>query len=296
MKLRCCGDAKWQINHRVLFNTFPNELVEVHVFDFLCKMKKNNILFIIVFYSIQSIWSQVPNFYKERVVSDVKSISKEKYSAIEKKGKLKIKRSTKEYMEFQYDTSHLLVNFLGWYPNASKYYRIEEYHNRYLFDSLGRVIKKISIDYYKPPLMNADTQMVKSTYKFHCRTDSIFGQGLLTSVRKVFEDDLGRNKLFIELNVNEEIIEKHIYNYDDRGNLSLDTTYTSGDSMCCIRRFVYDRRGNEIFTIVYHPNGDYFDYENYEYDYDNRGNWVKRRIYFSGKLDSVVTREFEYRN
>ena len=31
-------------------------------------------------------------------------------------------------------------------------------------------------------------------------------------------------------------------------------------------------------------------------EYDERGNWVKRKIYYRGKLQYLVTREFEYRN
>ena len=265
-------------------------------FTLLCNMKALCIYLVIILLSSQSIDAQIPNLLKEQVVSNVKSIYRHKYSAKEKNGKLKITRSTRESVNLEIDSSHLLVHFLGWYPKAKKYERVEEFHNIFQFDSLGRIVSKVKVDHYKPPYLNEDTQRVKSSYGFNFKLDSLFDNGRFINVHWTFKDESGKTQKFVNFNSEGKVIEKHEYGYDASGNMILDTTYTENDSMCCIRRFVYDRRGNEVFIVVYYPNGDFFDYENFEYEYDERGNWVKRKIYYRGKLQYLVTREFEYRN
>lgn len=259
-------------------------------------MRIVKIFFICMLFLNNLCMAQIPNFYKESVVSSVKTIFRDQYSAFERNGKVIIKRSTRENEVINYDSLNNVVSFEGWYPKREKYNRLVNIFNLYKRDSLGRIVMKKSVEYYKFPTLQHDTQVTQVCYHKNYRLDSIFNKGELTNVHKRFIDEFGRIKLFENFSSDLNIIERHKYIYDAFGNLSLDSMHTVNDSLCCIRKFVYDKWGNENFVITYSPNGEFLDFDCFEYEYDDRGNWIFRQIYHRGKLVTVVKREFEYLN
>ena len=238
--------------------------------------------------------AQAPNFFKERIVSNVKTVYRDKYVAFERNGNIKLKKNTRENEVVSYNNHQDKVSFDGWYPNNDDGERLVNTITNYKYDTQGKITLKNTTDLYHFSQGPWDTEWVKISYKNNSRLDSIFLNEEISSIQTRIFDTLGRLMRFIEVNAKEEITERHHFAYDNQGNLAIDSNYSMNDSFCCIRKFIYDRRGNENFAIIYSPAGELIYYYLFNYDYDEIGNWKVKRTYFNGELSEVIYREFEY--
>ena len=115
-----------------------------------------------------------------------------------------------------------------------------------------------------------------------------------------------------------EYIEK--FTYDDKGNVTVKSTYEKYDDSETTDKFRYDEKGNKISWVI-DKNGveimkaeyTYDDKSNltliqtyygdklseteersYTYEYDDKGNWIKKKVSINNKPEFIVERKITY--
>jgi hypothetical protein len=92
---------------------------------------------------------------------------------------------------------------------------------------------------------------------------------------KVKLDDKGRVIERLLLNNDGTQGNRIFYKYDDKGNNVESSLYTADGKLNSKRNSIFDVNGNEVESIAEHPDGSK-SYISYSYEFDSKGNWVKR--------------------
>lgn len=110
---------------------------------------------------------------------------------------------------------------------------------------------------------------------------------------------------------------KFIFKYDNRGN-KIEEVFTNNGKQEWRNTFKFDGKGNKVEENAYGPNGTVFnqkvlsikydskgnkieevnsDFRNNttdQYEYDNTGNWIKKKTIYNGKITTIIEREIKY--
>lgn len=196
--------------------------------------------------------------------------------------------------------------------------------HKYQYDQMGNKIQK-GIYQYK---VNSDEKMTyKCLYDHRGNKTREIKYGDKGEEKEVYEylyDNMGncieKNTLKRHKCMREETKQR----YDTKGNLLEETRNKYN---CVIfeksyeeRMYIfyyygkdvskYDEKGNEIERILYrvvggyNENDEYYEYDEnneyiksrwiFKYEFDNNGNWVRRKAYIDGKLEEIAIRGIEY--
>ena len=87
---------------------------------------------------------------------------------------------------------------------------------------------------------------------------------------------------------------KYIYKYDEEGNSIETSKYKSNESLDFKFTNKFDENGNKIESNKFNSEGSLKSEWNYEYQYDEQGNWIKKVGFENGTPTYIREREFEY--
>ena len=59
-------------------------------------------------------------------------------------------------------------------------------------------------------------------------------------------------------------------------------------------QYKYDKEGNQIEIVELTPDNKIKNRSTYNYQYDKQGNWTTFFWYVNNKLETIMTRNFEY--
>jgi hypothetical protein len=85
--------------------------------------------------------------------------------------------------------------------------------------------------------------------------------------------------------------DKKIYAYNDKGIKQQETRYYADGSLDTKYVYALDNKGNEIERLKYNAKGELLEKEMYQYEFDAKGNWVKKTI--SKMIEGVSKKEYE---
>lgn len=134
---------------------------------------------------------------------------------------------------------------------------------------------------------------LEHTSKGNTITKTIYGynyQGQVTEVKEFFDSKMEGFKSWIKYDYDSKtdniykknicddkgaILSSHVYVYDKNDRLIEDTYFDKGKFTRKVT-YKYDKRDNHIEVIFYNDRGVMNYLVNYEYEYDNRNNWVSK--------------------
>lgn len=186
----------------------------------------------------------------------------------------------------------------------------------YINDSKGNVIEE---DFY----LNKETVQYKAIYKYDKKGREI------SDARYTADGKLGYETIFNYDGKN--IVKKYVVNdkgeteysedftYDAKGNVTSRTDFNKSDNSKNTDKFMYDDKGNRLFWQIYKNDKPLilgkFTYDNknnmististdaknneidrreYGYEYDKKGNWIKKTVKIKGVPQYIAERTITY--
>jgi len=184
-------------------------------------------------------------------------------------------------------------------PIQENYYQTSGYSFFKIYDRNGKIIEDRT--------HNSDGQMVNSkyTYKYDNKGSAIemnhYSSNGNLEYKYTYKYDSQGNQ--IEENQyrsysDGSLMEKNIYKYDSKGNeIELLNVYDPGiqpENPHYKRTREYDNNGNLLEVNRYQSSGS-LEKETYKYyDYDYKGNWLKKILYLNDYPRSITVRIIEY--
>ena len=144
----------------------------------------------------------------------------------------------------------------------------------YFYDAQNRIIKKSSY--------NPDGSLV---------SDQIFSYGLNGGLELIATQNPLTKKMWMKTEYKYESPEIYSQYYDGKFARLIKLTkdekcrivesnlYKEDKSLENRLTTSYDDKNNVIESIIYSPHGGVIEKRKYEYEYDNKGNWIKKNIY-----------------
>jgi len=285
-------------------------------------MKAFFLLFVVLILSSSSVNKQKSDLDKENLKGNVKSLRQVSFYAVEKFGAItKGKRGGESLIES--NDFHNKYNEKGFLIERNSYldgtlYLIEIYtyddndNNIEVFQSTsegenGKVIYNyddkgnlIEENSYYPD------DSLKASYKYtnkYDNNDNLIEQNTYLSNgslswREIYTYD--KNGKLIENNKyqsNGSFDNKDTFKYDNNGYLIEITRYLPDSSLYYKDRYIYDEKGNPIERNYDRPSDGKFTTsfkDTYQYDYDEKNNWIKK-VHFKDKIPKhIIEREIKY--
>lgn len=163
---------------------------------------------------------------------------------------------------YEYNDKGFLTNRICFKPDGSQYWK-----QSFNYDAMGNLIEEI---WYTPE----GVQNWKLTYGYD-------NQG--NKIEEINYDEKG------------SLYEKQTYSYDEKGNKIEANNYDSDLSLSWKQTFLYDDKRNIVEKNWYNFEGSVFNIKTtFEYEYDEKGNWIRRIDSFNGIPEYILEREFEY--
>lgn len=108
-------------------------------------------------------------------------------------------------------------------------------------------------------------------------------------------DDIGNQIEMKWYDSDGNILARHTYNYDDKGN-KIEVNWHTPTAF--IPRFIYkyDYHRNIIEEYIYNSEGSLDLKKSYEYEYDNKSNWIKKIVYIDNFPAYILERKIVYYN
>lgn len=224
------------------------------------------LVFIVLLSGCSTIKKEKNDLKKMNLKGKVRSIREFYYKAVEKSGEI-LKGKIEKY-DFEHRDTYIIFNNKG---NG-----IEE--NAY----------------------NADGSFA---YKWTCKYDN---KGNQIETNDYDSDGKFYKKWIIKYKYKWNKIETNVYNsdgsfshkwilkYDYKGNQIEQNNYRSDGSL--VRKWVskYDDKGNQIEENAYNSDGSLGVNCNYEYEYDEKNNWIKKIIFENKIPEYILERKIEY--
>ncbi len=147
---------------------------------------------------------------------------------------------------------------------------------KYEFDDKGYTISKSETDWTKK------TYTELFTYDFKNREIKI-GSEHSYDVYKFDERGLPESRTNYDTSTNKKDY-RYLYKYNDKGQL-VKHYRDKGDEDTTI--YTYNEQG-------YIASLDDYEYKNFEYKFDDQGNWIEMKEYRDGELWTITVRKYEY--
>jgi len=245
---------------------------------------------------------------QENLYGKVKSITVFTYHATEKDGKLEkgdfafpykeqIRYNEKgnRIIETEYASTGGIENKII-YKYNSRGKRIEtiafnigvEFYERstYKYDRKGNQLSENN--YYPSGKLKS-----KILYKYN-PNDLLRGKGR-PIILNFYEPDLRGNQIEAKLYDEEgQFYQRFTYLYDAKGNLLEENTYDYAGTLYHRCLYTNDDKGNPIAVIAYKSDGTLDYNRKHHYEYDRKGNWIKRESYGDVIPSSITERKIKY--
>ncbi len=255
---------------------------------------------------------------KENLKGKVKSYTELSFEAIEHLGNIekgkKIVNSWKYDVERKYDKYGKQIEWYGYKSDGSLYikytYKYDEHGNsieenwsnsdgtlkmshtyEYKYDINGNMVEKMQYD-SDGSLFHTNTYQYDSNGN-QIEVNQFDSYGNLDEIHFYNYDEHGNRIEEKLLNSAGIVYMRHIYKYDDSGNKIEWNSYTD-DILNGKSTYSYDENGNKIIEKRYGPNGELRSKKTYRYDYDERGNWIKKTIIEDDTAKTILERKYEY--
>jgi len=198
------------------------------------------------------------------------------------------------------------INVLIWDVSISKYSCIYNDNGnlkeRLFFNSWGDLFEKAIYKYNKKNLLttidryNSEGKRKKRyAFKYHAnkklKEEIEYRSNGKISGKRIY-DERGYCISFETYNKNGVSKRKNIFKNDNNGNIIEEKWSDTGNT----NKYSYNKKGNQISFVRYDSFGDIINSEYFEYEYDERGNWIKK-INFEGEnreVKDVTNRTIKY--
>jgi len=87
---------------------------------------------------------------------------------------------------------------------------------------------------------------------------------------------------------------KEVYSYNEKGYLLEKAEYDISNKIFSSIMYEYNLLGDKISLFKFDPSGEMTYFEQYEYVYDNKGNWTEKKTYVKGDFMSIEKRVIKY--
>lgn len=84
------------------------------------------------------------------------------------------------------------------------------------------------------------------------------------------------------------------YEYNSLNKVKLEQRYTKDKKLWGKSELSFNKNGDEEKTITYDLEANTNSFGMYKYEYDTKGNWIKKIFYYEAKPSSIVAREISY--
>jgi len=212
-------------------------------------------------------YSQKNDIEEMNLKGSVRSLKKQTYDVVVKKGEIHKGKIVIEYeskQHFIFDTNGNKIE------EGSYKYEIDESINKYTYKYNDKGNKTEKKKYYPGGVLET-----KYIYKYN-------DNGNLIEESDYFNENILNNK--------------YTYKYDDTGNL-IETNYSNPTGMKTKQTYKYDERENLIEKIYYTSFSVSSGYKGYEtksiYKYDSIGNEIAKENYMDGKFTEKVTYKYD---
>jgi hypothetical protein len=173
-----------------------------------------------------------------------------------------------------------------------------------VYGSSGNINKTTKYEYDEAGNLVTQKKYNKSD-KLQYQTTFLYNnKGILTAKHKLIPSINYTMKQHYKYNDLEQLIEiskiarvgttKETFEYNTIGLLSKKSEYNAMGEMYSFINYVYNKQQDKIELKKYDIDGTLTYFENYEYTYDNNGNWIKRTSFEKGVKVSSEKREFTY--
>jgi uncharacterized protein YkuJ len=107
-------------------------------------------------------------------------------------------------------------------------------------------------------------------------------------------DDKGRMRQETESGRNSELLTKVLYSYDSTDRVEWDYHFSSTRDVEVYSYYTYDKYGNVIQRRQKRANMPQAQIDSLVFEYDEKGNWIKRTVYRSSRPAQIDERKFVY--
>lgn len=87
---------------------------------------------------------------------------------------------------------------------------------------------------------------------------------------------------------------RYVFTYNRKGQRVLEESYNSSAKLYSRLQFEYNKRGHKIVMNELYAGDKHLRSYSYTYDYDHKGNWIRRIEYYNDKPRYIINREIEY--
>lgn len=250
---------------------------------------------------------------KKQESSNFKTIYEASYSA-KRSGEMAREDVLKEKAERMeiYDDGGNLIEYWKYETDGTIYEKTKLEKNKngkflrsQTFDNRGKLKKyleseldaKGNIQFYKTFNLEKELTSVQEN-QYDKNKNIILISSTTISSNKTFKTASkynSKNQLIEEIDYNSDgmIRDTRTFKYDDKGNeIESDLTRPNGDYTKFIS--TYDKRNNISTQHWYDKEGNQKHWNNWEYNYDEKGNWITKKRFSNGELGYVWERKIEY--
>lgn len=225
---------------------------------------------------------------KNNLKGKVKSMEEAVYDVVEKDGE--IEKSNLNW-------KHLIVYNREGNKMMKKTYKLDgsvEDVYMYKYDRKGRLIEELGTD-------AAGEYSTKMVYEYDDKGRMIednlwtpeYAHPISTSTYEYDEKGMLTESIIWYTSKKNRVMWKYVYEYNDKGQESVSKTYKEDGSLERKNIFEYNNKGDMISMVV---ESDRFDpsRHTYNYEYDEKGNWIRRIQTDQGEPYQIIERTIEY--
>jgi hypothetical protein len=218
----------------------------------------------------------------------VESITRSTYKAVDRFGNIEKEGKYFPTIRRKYDESGYIIEVI-----------VEEFDNvtpatesKFKYDENRNVIES--------NVYNSDGSLDGMTaYKYDDSGNEIESStynsgGYLESKTNSKYDDSGNEIESSTYNSGGRLQFKNTYKYDGRGNNIETNDYQADGSLEYKDTRKFDENGNVIESNVYNSDGSLDGKSTFSYDFDNKGNWIKKIQFRNEIAEYIIEREYEY--
>ncbi|AVM50885.1 type IV secretion protein Rhs [Capnocytophaga sp. oral taxon 878] len=94
----------------------------------------------------------------------------------------------------------------------------------------------------------------------------------------------------------DKVTKKIVYTYDANGNVTEKSVYAGDNTLQQRVLSVFDKNNNEVKVSYLDKDGKTTKTETYEYTYDKKKNWIKKKITINGTPSAILVQTIKYYN
>ncbi len=191
-----------------------------------------------------------------------------------------------EWAEMEYDGNDKIVKKITFEPDGTIFYTAE-----YEYNENGDLLRESSNYengekyYMKEMTYDESGSTKKETYYREGKVDGVY--------ISVYDENHNQIR-FEERDANNTCVYSAVSEYDEKGNEIKYTLYGQDNQIVCWHEYEYDEKGNDVKSTQYNNAGDMIECYQSVYEYDESGELVSVKVYYSDReySDVLIQEEF----